>query len=201
VLALVTMLGALALRARGPDRAVWAALLAAGLVWAARAGIDWDWEMPVVTLWFFAAGGAAVARRPHDPSRGGKTPAVIRWPTAAVIAAVAEARGSLALLPVRARPHEIIGFCAARDGRAAAGVRPLRRAVERDPRNWEYYYGLAIVRGSAGLDPRPAARTALRLNRFHVLTRDAWRRFDRGRDPRSWRPAASGSRLPEDLRP
>jgi hypothetical protein len=230
-LGILTMLGAMAVRARRRDRAVWAALLAAGLMWAARAGIDWDWEMPVSTLWFFAAGGAAVARRRHDPPRSGKTPAVIRWPTAAVIAAVAvapvlvgvsqerldesveeltegdcreavaEARGSLALLPVRARPHEIIGFCAARDGRAAAGVRPLRRAVERDPRNWEYHYGLAIARGSAGLDPRPAARTALRLNHFHVLTRDAWRRFDRGRDPRSWRAAASGSRLPEDLRP
>jgi cytochrome c-type biogenesis protein CcmH/NrfG len=187
--------------------------------------------MPVVTLWLFAAGGAAVARRRQDPPRGGKAPAVIRWPTAAVIAtiavvpvlvgvsqerldesveefakgdcrkALAEARGSLAALSVRARPYEIIGFCAARSGRLSEGVRALQLAVDRDPRNWEYHYGLAVVRAGAGLDPRPAARAALRLNRFHVLTRDAGRRFGDGGSPQSWRTAAQGTRLPKDLRP
>ena len=231
VVALVAILGALGVRSRGHDRAVWAALLAAGLVWATRAGIDWDWEMPVVTLWFFAVGGVALARARNECRPGERAPIVVRLSVVAVLLvvatlpllvgvsqdrldesveeltegdcpdAVAEARSSLAALSVRARPHEIIGFCAVREGRLGEGIGALQRAVERDPRNWEYRYGLAIVRASAGLDPRPAARTALRLNRFHVLTRDAWRRFDRGRDPRSWRAAASGARLPEDLRP
>jgi hypothetical protein len=115
--------------------------------------------------------------------------------------AVAEARSSLAALSVRARPHEIIGFCAVLAGQPPQAVPDLQRAIGRDPHNWEYHYGLAIVRGSAGLDPRPAARTALRLNHFHVLTRDARRRFDRRGDPGSWRAAASGARLPEDLLP
>jgi len=60
VLALI--LGAFAFRARGPDRALFAALLAAGLAWAVHAGVDWDWQMPAVTLWLFALGGAALAR-------------------------------------------------------------------------------------------------------------------------------------------
>jgi hypothetical protein len=229
-LALATMLGALAVRARGPDRALWAALLAAGLMWAVRGGIDWDWEMPVVGVWLFAAAGAALARgRRHEPRRGERS-RVLRWSTAAVLVvvavipalvalsqdrleesveeiaegdcaeAVAEARASLDVLSVRARPYEVIGYCAARQGLGALAVPAMQRAVERDPRNWEYHYGLAVARAGAGIDPRAAARTALRLNRFHVLARDGWRRFGRGGDPQSWRAAASGARLPEDLR-
>jgi hypothetical protein len=54
----------LGMRARGPRRSLYGALLAAGVVWALRAGVDWDWEMPVVTLGFFAAAGAALSPRP-----------------------------------------------------------------------------------------------------------------------------------------
>src|SRR5947209_4273788 len=57
-----------ALRARGPDRALHAAVFALLLAWALAAGIDWDWEMPVVTIVFFVVGGFALARplQPHD---------------------------------------------------------------------------------------------------------------------------------------
>jgi O-Antigen ligase len=51
----------LALRARGPNRHLYAALLVLSGVWAVHAGIDWDWEMPAVTLWLFALGGLALA--------------------------------------------------------------------------------------------------------------------------------------------
>ena len=66
VIAVASILGAFACRARGPDRPLLAALLAAGLAWAIHAGVDWDWQMPAVTLWFFALGGAALA---HSPGR------------------------------------------------------------------------------------------------------------------------------------
>jgi hypothetical protein len=62
----------------------------------------------------------------------------------------------------------------------------MRRAVDRDPRNWEYRYGLALVRGSAGLDPRAPAREALRLNPNEPRAREAVRRF-RTDEPRRWR--------------
>jgi O-antigen ligase len=53
----------LGMRARGPRRSLYGALLAAGVVWALRAGVDWDWEMPVITLPFFAAAGLALSPR------------------------------------------------------------------------------------------------------------------------------------------
>ena len=55
------------MRARGRYRSVYAALFAAALTWAVHAGVDWDWEMPAVTLWLFAAGGAALARSEGAP--------------------------------------------------------------------------------------------------------------------------------------
>jgi hypothetical protein len=66
------ILGGFAYRARGPDRALFAALLCAGLAWAVHAGVDWDWQMPAVTLWLFALGGATLARaaRPHSGPSG-----------------------------------------------------------------------------------------------------------------------------------
>ncbi len=59
------VLGGLALRARarGPRRSLYGVLLACAVVWAVRAGVDWDWEMPVVTLPFFAAAGLALSPR------------------------------------------------------------------------------------------------------------------------------------------
>jgi O-antigen ligase len=59
---LVAIVGAFAYRARGPDRPLFAALLAAALAWGVHAGVDWDWQMPAVTLWLFALGGAALSR-------------------------------------------------------------------------------------------------------------------------------------------
>jgi cytochrome c-type biogenesis protein CcmH/NrfG len=32
-------------------------------MWAIQAGVDWDWELPVVTIIFFALGGMVLARR------------------------------------------------------------------------------------------------------------------------------------------
>jgi hypothetical protein len=53
-----------ATRARGPNRPLYAAAFAALLIWALHTGIDWDWEMPVVTVIFFALGGYMLARPP-----------------------------------------------------------------------------------------------------------------------------------------
>ncbi len=79
-LCLLVVLGGFAARARGSDRALFAALLAAGVAWALAAAVDWDWEMPAVTIWLFALAGAALAREPRDPepdvSRQSPTPAL-----------------------------------------------------------------------------------------------------------------------------
>lgn len=51
-----------AARARDANRPLYAATLAIMVIWSLHAGIDWDWEMPAVTLPFFALGGFALAR-------------------------------------------------------------------------------------------------------------------------------------------
>jgi hypothetical protein len=64
------VLGGLGARARGPRRSLYGALLAVGVVWALHAGVDWDWEMPVVTLPFFAAAGLALSPRARSVRAG-----------------------------------------------------------------------------------------------------------------------------------
>jgi len=58
-----TVLWGLAVRVRGRHRSLYGVLLAAGVVWALHAGVDWDWQMPVVTIPFFAAAGLALGAR------------------------------------------------------------------------------------------------------------------------------------------
>jgi O-antigen ligase len=66
---LLVALGALivgvASRARGSERALRAAVLAALLTWAIHAGVDWDWQMPAVGVGVLglAAAAAAAPRR------------------------------------------------------------------------------------------------------------------------------------------
>jgi O-antigen ligase len=224
VVAVLALLAAFAARARGPDRAVGAVLLAAGTMWAVHAGVDWDWEMPVVSLWFFAAGGiaAAAAERPSARHSLGRLPRVGLGLVVLLLAvtpaqtglsevhvhraAVAFQRGDCAeavdeslaaaeRLDVRPEPYEVMAFCDVRAGLPQLAVRAAENAVERDPRNWEMRYTLALARGAAGLDPRAEAREAARLNPREPLTQDAVKRFDT-RSPQEWRRRALRARLP-----
>jgi hypothetical protein len=56
-------------------------------------------------------------------------------------------------------------------------------AHARDPHNWQYAYGQAIVAGVSGRDPRPAAAAALRLNPREPLARSLVRALGRTRAP------------------
>jgi hypothetical protein len=56
--------------ARSEHRLLGGALFGAGLTWAIAAGVDWAWEMPAVTFWFFAAGGLALAAPDVDRPAG-----------------------------------------------------------------------------------------------------------------------------------
>jgi len=60
--ALLALLVAALARIRGPERALGAAGFVLVGLWAVRAGVDWDWEMPAVTVPTFALGGALLAR-------------------------------------------------------------------------------------------------------------------------------------------
>ena len=113
-------------------------------------------------------------------------------------AATERADASIRTLEIRPEPYEVLGFCDVRQGFDRLGAVALEEAVERDPDNWEFRYGLAIVRGSAGLDPRPAARDALRQNPHDPLTKSLVRYVDTS-NRRKWiektRPIAENERL------
>jgi hypothetical protein len=79
-------------------------------------------------------------------------------------AAVPEALDSASVLAVRPEPYEIVGYCQVQRGFPRQGVAAMEKAIDRDQNNWEYHYGLAVARGAAGLDPRPAAARARELN-------------------------------------
>jgi hypothetical protein len=61
----------------------------------------------------------------------------------------------------------------------------MRQAVRHDPHSWEAYYALAIAQASAGIDPRPNVRQALRMNPLEPLTREAAKEL-RSSSPTEW---------------
>jgi hypothetical protein len=208
-----TIIG-IAARSRGPSRALHGALLAIAIVWALHAGVDWDWEMPVVTLGFFAVAGLALSSVKRDgpgwvPSHNTRlTIALLCLATVALpvvlvgsqsrlgdaehalyasdcAAASPAALSSIGWLDLRPEPYEIVGFCDLRRSLPRLGVAAMREAVRRDPRSWETYYALAIAQASAGIDPRVSVATALRLNPLEPLTRKAAKQLRSSR-PTEW---------------
>lgn len=217
---LLLILGAFLARARGADRALFAALFAAGLAWAVHAGVDLDWDMPAVTLWIFALGGAALART----ARADET--VPRWTIAlrvfGVLACAAvlilpakvalsqaridssldalgegdcvtarsDARRALDVLSIRPTPFHIIGYCDLEQRRPRAAIHAMQSAIDQDPENWEFHLALAVSRARAGLDPRGEAQRALQLNPRENLALRAVAAFR----PDGWLKAARADR-------
>jgi O-Antigen ligase len=66
LVAFFSIMVGLAMRIRGPDRILYAALLAAIFTWALHAGVDWDWELPATGFFIFSLGGMAIAARPRE---------------------------------------------------------------------------------------------------------------------------------------
>lgn len=216
----VSIIYGFAARLGGPNRTLYGALLAAGLAWALHAGVDWDWEMPAVTVWLFALGGAALAAPARRVRMDSSPPLSLRagLGIALVLLAVVPARvaisqgkmnqavqtflrhgdcpeviqqadDSISMLGSRPDAYRLKGYCQARLGDTAQAVNSMREAVDRDPNNWEFRYSLAVAEAAAGMDPRPAAREASRLDPLEPATKDLNRRFASA-DRRSWRTQA-----------
>jgi hypothetical protein len=179
--------------------------------------------MPSVTLWIFVLGALVIARPPGATAEPlPRLPRLVAMLFALALAilpaqaAVSQARLNTAVdafqrgdcrraidsslsaantLPIRPEPFQLLAFCDARRGRTDLSIEMAERALARDPDNWEFQYSLALVRGAAGRDPRPAARRALQLNRRERLTRNAARNF-RSSDVREWRRVARAAPLP-----
>jgi len=205
----------LAIRIRGPDRAVYAALFAAGLAWAIHVGVDWDWEMPAATIWLFIAAGAALASAEaptgtHQGELRGRNLIAVGWLVLAVaplligvsygrlrasgaelaagncVEARQDAFSSISLLAVRPEAYEVISVCDLQLGFPAQGLQAARKAVDYERNNWNYEYGLAIALAENGLDPRPTARRALRMIPLEPIVQDEVAAFSRTAGPRGW---------------
>ena len=227
LLVLGSILVALAKRAGVRERALWAALFTAGVVWALHAAQDWVWELPSVTLWLFAAGGLALARPPGAPAtRLVEPPRLARVVAALVVLALAvtpvlnaladarlrdsvaafkagdcnsaidHALSATSALSARPEPYAILAFCDVRLGDDALAERMIRNAIDRDPDNWIYHYGLALVLGAQGQDPRDAIEVARRLNPREPRTIEAEEAFASTNDPEKWKRRALRARLP-----
>jgi hypothetical protein len=215
---------AAALRRRRDDRLLWSAVTALVVMWMIHAGIDWDWEMSAVTLPAVALLAAACARNvPRSAGRFARarlsrllvglalllvalTPvrvaasqrsfdeALDAFRTGDCAATIDRALDAQSVFGPRPDVYELIGYCDVRLGRPDLAERMLSAAVQREPRSWELYYGLALIRGASGRDPRPSLREALERNPREEIVRDAAQRMA-GDKPRVWRREARASRL------
>jgi O-antigen ligase len=216
------MLVGLALRIRGPDRGVYAAVFAMVLAWAVHQAFDWDWQMPAVSITVFILAGLALAR-PRDGRAGlrglpaGRAVVALGWLIVAVAPllvstsyarlqhagrelqrgecapAKREALSSLSLGAERPQAYAIVGTCDLQEGFAPAAVTAMSKAAGYEPQSWEDAYLLAIARAGAGKDPFQAARRAIALNPQEPMLRDAYRRLRKG-GPRRWEALAPGLR-------
>ena len=200
--ALVPPVVALARRRAGPGASAAGALLAAALAWALHAALDWDWQMPAVTIWLWAAGGAALARSAAPAGSGRPLELLPRAAVALLLMAAAgvpaliavsenrleaataayeagdcdaadsRARVADAALPIRSEPLAVQAFCAARDDDLSGAHRLMDRAVARDPDDWELRYDRAVMTAAAGGDPRADLARAARLDPLEPAIRN-----------------------------
>jgi O-antigen ligase len=212
-------------RTGGRNRVLYAAALAAMVAWAVQAGVDWLWEMPAVTAWVFALGGAALAARSGETAPGPPAAQRSRIPIAAALVVVAalpasmlfsqshlqaaarafghgrckdatdEAFASINQLSLRPEPYRIIGYCDLEQGRPVEAVAAMRKAVHYSPRNWESHFGLSLALGAAGRDPRPEIGIALGMNPREGLLQSTSIAFSTAREERWQRAAAEQMRI------
>jgi O-Antigen ligase/Tetratricopeptide repeat len=188
VLGLVTPL-ALAVRARGAPLA--GAALAAYSAFLFHAAIDWDWELPAVTLSALLCGIAilAYARRVEEKQAFARfvRPAAIAVAAALGALAFVGLVGNLALASSRtAAGHkdwsksaaqarrasdwapwssdapDLLGQAELQQGRTAAAAASFRRAISKDPKNWQLW--LDLYSATSGAESRQAFRRTYQLN-------------------------------------
>jgi hypothetical protein len=161
---------------RGPALGAYAAFVV-------QAGVDWEWELPAVTLAGLLCGVAVLRAAPAErlalrrPARVVGVAAAAGVAALAVVglegnraldgaaaalrrgdaaAAAADARSARRWAPWSAEPDRI--EAAARSGDPAL----LRRAVAKEPNDWSLWAALADA--TTGAERRRAAATAARLN-------------------------------------
>ena len=158
-----------------------------GLMWAVRAGAG-------VLCLLVAVSAMRMIVSTDSLARG-----VTAYKSGDCAEARSEAKASLDALDSQPQAAAIRGYCDALRGRDAAAVLEMQDAVRFDPDHWRYRYGLAIVRGMAGRDPRPDLVLARQLNpRGELLTTGVPERLAHARRPAGWRSLAARAPRPVD---
>lgn len=177
------------LRAR--DHPLVAVAVGASVAYIIHTGIDWDWEMPIVTLLALLCGVALIAARGESAAQRAIRPAwrvVGALATAAVAAfsmvglvgnqalaaaaeavdsgdfrtGAAEARIAMRWAPWSAEAHQQLGRAQAGLGQRARGRASLRTAARKSSGDWRIWYDLGVV--SSGPQRQRAFAHAARLN-------------------------------------
>ena len=191
---LVLLLGALllplALLGRSRGHPLVPAAAGAYVAYLVHAGVDWDWELPAVTLVGLVSGASLVlaARRsfrspPLGPrARWGAVVVTVAVSIAAAVGlvgnmalsrsatarrdgdwarAASDARTARSWMPWSPAPWEALGRAQLGAGLPAEARRSFRKAISMDRGDWELWYRLASA--SSGRTRRNALREATRL--------------------------------------
>jgi hypothetical protein len=166
-------------------------IAAAYLAALAHAAIDWDWQLPALTLATLALGTTLVvaarpahgARHVPDASRAAALAAMLALVAFVFVAqlgnnalaaadraasadenraALADARRAETWLPWAARPWQQIGEAQLAQGDLVAAHASLRKAIALDDSDWATWLDLALV--TAGRERSEALARAMRLN-------------------------------------
>ncbi len=159
-----------------------AAAAGAYAAFVVHAGLDWDWQMPVLTAVAIVVAAAVIAAASEDRVLSPWTRSSRLVAVAAMVALAGAAgytlmgnrrlsaasgaatRGACVKAerlatdaarwqPWSAEPYVLIGDCEARLGRSQAAAASFSRAIRLEPTSWRGWYGLAVVEGaSAGVD-------------------------------------------------
>jgi hypothetical protein len=190
-LLLATLAAPLVAAARARAHPLAPAAAGAYAAFLAHAGVDADWEMPVLTVAALLCGGALLmmARPPHAGRR--LVPAACAGALAAVLAlgafaytglmgnaalersrevarigalegASVHARAALRWAPWSGEAWRVLGEAALARGDAKLARARFVRGLDHDPRSWPLWTGLA--RASRGAARREAAQRAATLN-------------------------------------
>jgi hypothetical protein len=155
-----------------------------------HAGVDWDWELPAVTLLAIACGAAILVCGRESPST--PLPALSRYALGLAAAGLAtlgfiwlagnmlltessnaaqsanwgsaeqRARQASRWLPWSSQPWEQVGEAELSQGRSVAAEDDFRRAIAKDSRDWNLWLDLA--RATTGVRRRSALEVASMLN-------------------------------------
>ena len=150
--------------------------LGAYAAYLVHAGVDWDWEMPAVTVTALVCGAAALIAA-RDESRSRPLSPRVRYAGVALAgvvgafalvcfagnraasasvsaaaakkwdAAAADARSAQTWLPWSAEPWQLLGDARFGAGDFAAAATAYRRAIVTDPRNWQLWFDLGYATG------------------------------------------------------